>query len=73
MIYYDNSIPKGWPTLESLKWVSFNVKDILVANEDKASKKSHFLGFLEILDFHNNRSARKLPHPEVNRLNECTI
>lgn len=44
-----------------------------MANEDKASKKSHFLGFLEILDFHNNRSARKMPHPEVNRLNECTI
>jgi hypothetical protein len=42
---------------------------LLVVGEDKASKKSHFLGFLEILDFHNNRSARKIPHPEVNRIN----
>jgi hypothetical protein len=46
MIYYDNSTPKGWPSFETLKWICFSAKDLLLAGEGTLSKKSHFSGFL---------------------------
>jgi hypothetical protein len=72
LIYYDNAAAKGWPSFETLKWVEFNPKDLLIADGlDTHSnvKKSHLINLLEIIDYYNSRSLKKINQPELNRLN----
>lgn len=49
-----------------------NIKDLLISDGlDTHSnlKKSHLTSLLEIIDFYNTRSEKKLKQPELNRLN----
>lgn len=72
LIYYDNAIAKGWPSLETLKWVEPSIKELLLSDgldTHSNTKKSHLTTLLDIIDYYNSRVLKKIPQPELNRLN----